>query len=112
VARAERLAARLLGGVEYRPRGLVGGGAARVKPGIVVAKPKRRRVGEAAGLGDLARAERPPGHRRLDALARGGRRVAGQADLDLGIAGERPRRPGQGVAERFERIVAIGHARA
>ena len=54
-ARAERLAARLLGGVEHRARGLVGRRGAGVEPRIVMAQPQRRRIGEAARLGHFAR---------------------------------------------------------
>ena len=107
-ARAERLDPRLLGGVEHRARRLVGRGDAAVQRRIVMAEAQRRGVGEAARLGGLLGADRAARHRRLDRLARHARRVAGEAQLDLGIAGDRPRRPGQRVAEGFEGIV-FGH---
>ena len=52
-ARAQCLDPRLLGGVEHRAGGLVGGRVALVEPDIVVPEPQRRRVGEAARLGRL-----------------------------------------------------------
>jgi hypothetical protein len=96
---AERLAARLLGGVEHRPRrsrrwGRPGHGA-----DVVMAQPQRRGIGEAARFGHSLCDSVRPGHRRLDRLAGGGGRIAGEADLDLGIGRDRPRRAGQSVAE-------------
>ena len=108
-ARAQRLAARLLGGVEHRARGFVGGRGAGVELRVVISELERGGVGEAARLGDLARLQRAPRHRRLDALARSRRRVAGKAQFDLGIRRDRPRRARERVAKGFEGIVGFGH---
>jgi hypothetical protein len=83
-----------------------------VEGGIVMAQLQRRGVREAARLGDLALRQRPARHRRLDRLAGRARRLGGQPELDLAVPRDRPRRPGENLAEDIERVVAIGHAAA
>ena len=109
--RAERLDPRLLDGVEHRARDLVGGGVARVQRGSwwrsLSAAPSAKPRASATSRSGKAR----PGIGTLMLLARAGRGVGGEAQLDLGLARDRPRRAGQDEAEAFEGVVRLGHGR-
>jgi len=91
VARAERLDPRALHRVERR----CGKGFGRTRGTVdlvaVVLHPQRIAVGEAARLGDLIAGQGARRGRHLDRLADLHRRVGGESDLDLGIAGHRAR---------------------
>jgi hypothetical protein len=104
---AQRLDPGLLDRVEHRPGDLVRRSAAGVHSRIVVPKLERGGVGIAPGLRDLLRGEGAAGHRHLDALARGGGRIGRKAELQLRLAGDRPRGAGQNLAEGFEGVVAV-----
>ena len=99
--RAKRLDPRLLGRVEHGPGDIVRRRMPVVQFLIVMPKPKRRRVGEPPRLRRLLRPKPAARHRRLDALARSARHVAGEAELHLMIPRQRPSGAGQRQAKCF-----------
>lgn len=100
--RADRIDPRLFDRIEHRARHRIARCRAGMERGVVVAHLEREAVGQPACLRHLVRRQRAGGHRHLDMLAGGDRRVGGEAQLHLRFLGNRARRAAQDVAKPVE----------
>ena len=104
-ARADRLDAGLLDGVEHRARGLPPGTSLRCTLGIVAGELERDGVGVAAHDRGLLRGQlaRRLGQPRLAADHAGA--LGGESDLELGLARDRAQAAGDRALERLGRAI-------
>ena len=101
--RAQRLDPRRLDRVIDRARHRLDRRGLGVERGVVQLQPQRKGVGEPARLGHLFGGQRTAGHRHADMLARGGRRVGGEGELDLRLLRDGTRRAAEDRLEPVER---------
>ena len=108
VARAQRLHAGILNGIERRTGDCLGWPQRGMARDVVVLELQRKTVGKPTRFGDLLRRQQTSRHRNLEILASLAGRVGGESKFHLGLMRKRPRRSGQDRFKMFKGCL-VGH---